>query len=218
MTITFRELFELLRATTDAGEWWPGRSRFEIFVGAILVQNTTWTNAQRSIEALRDEALLDPEALAAQSPAGVAELIRPSGFMRAKSTSLVGIARWFVENDARAQGWDDHRLRGELLAQRGVGAETADALLLYAYRRPAFIFDAYARRLLAVVGLGEYPSYDAARRALDERVHGEGLSVDELAAFHGLVIEAGKQARAAGGWDVHWPALQARARAQLPTG
>lgn len=212
---SFRSLFETLTATTDAGDWWPARTRFEIIVGAVLVQNTNWRNVETSLARLDAAGMLEPQALAAASGAEIEELIRPSGFMRAKAASLQGLAAWFLEHDEEEANWSNAELRTRLLALRGVGEETADALLLYVYERPAFLFDAYARRVLAAAGFGAYPSYAAARKALNARVHAEGFTVAELAAFHGLIVAAGKKARDAGGWDNHWPHLEAAAGTAL---
>ncbi|SYZ34561.1 3-methyladenine DNA glycosylase [Propionibacterium australiense] len=209
---TFRELFDVLSATTESPGWWPGEGRFEMMAGAVLVQNTNWANVERSLDALRTGGLLDAERVRAIDREELAEAIRPSGFMTAKSRSLKELADWFARHDEQAAAWADEELRAALLAVRGVGAETADAISLYAYRRPVFIFDSYARRLLAVAGLGDHPDYGRARAALNERVHAEGFTVDEFGAFHGLIISAGQEARAAGGWQTHWPRLLAAAR------
>lgn len=209
---TFRELFDVLSATTTADDWWPGEGRFEIMAGAVLVQNTNWANVERSLAALRADGLLDAERVRAIGREDLARVIRPSGFMTAKSRCLKELADWFARHDEQAADWGDEELRASLLAVRGVGAETADAISLYAYRRPVFIFDSYARRLLAVAGFGVHPDYGRARAALNARVQAEGFTVEEFAAFHGLIIRAGQDARAAGGWQAHWPRLLAAAR------
>ncbi|SPF68311.1 DNA-(apurinic or apyrimidinic site) lyase [Propionibacterium ruminifibrarum] len=212
---TFRALFDVLSATTASEDWWPAETRFEMMAGAVLVQNTAWTNVERSVDALRAAGLLDAAAMRGIDREALAEIIRPSGFMTAKSRSLKELADWFVRHDGDAAAWDDAELRSSLLAVRGVGAETADAISLYAYRRPVFVFDSYARRLLAVAGFGEHPDYGRARAALNARVQAEGFTVDEFAVFHALIIRAGQDARAAGGWLIHWPRLM-RAAGRTP--
>ena len=191
----FRRLFELLRAHVDAGTWWPGESRFEIIVGAILVQNTAWTNAERAIAQLREVGALDPSALLALERGELHALVRPAGFATAKARYLQAVAAWFLDHDADAHALPTAELRRELLSVRGVGEETADVLCLYVYDRPVFIWDAYARRVLAAVGLGEYRSYGAARRALGAEADAAGLSAAEHGLLHGLIVETGKLMR-----------------------
>lgn len=212
---TFRALFDVLSATTVSEDWWPAQTRFEMMAGAVLVQNTAWANVERSLDALRAAGLLDATAMRGIDREDLAGIIRPSGFMTAKSRCLTQLADWFVSHDGDVAAWGDAELRSSLLAVRGIGAETADVISLYAYRRPVFIFDSYARRLLAVAGFGDYPDYGRARAALDARVQAEGFTADEFAVFHGLIIRAGQDARAAGGWLVHWPRLM-RAAARTP--
>ncbi|RLP73720.1 hypothetical protein D9V32_14310 [Mycetocola tolaasinivorans] len=176
-----------------------------MMVGAILVQNTAWRNVERSIEALREGELLSPAALAEIPAEQLAEVIRSSGFMTAKSRSAAALARWVVETDALNGGVrarTDAELREELLALPGIGPETADVIGLYAFDRPAFIWDTYARRMLTAVGYPVPGSYPAARRALSATASAAGFSVPEYREYHGLIVEAGKHARSLGGWDV----------------
>lgn len=204
-----RELFELLRDHVDAGVWWPADTRFEICVGAVLTQNTAWTNVETAIAQLKAAGALSPEVLIHINPEKLHQLIRPSGYYNTKAEYLTEISSWFLVHAAEAETMTTQELRTSLLHVRGIGPETADDILLYAYRRPVFVWDLYARRLFAAAGLGSFSTYEQARAALDYRLVEEAFSVDELALFHGLVVEAGKQARAAGGWDVFYPQLLA---------
>ena len=198
----FRELFEILqRNVRDAGKWWPAETKFEILVGGVLTQNTTWTSVEKSLENLRKRGLLDPMRLAGVKPDELETLIRPSGFMRAKSQYLKNLTEWYIKTDARAGEIDTPTLRNSLLRVPGVGEETADDILLYAYDRPVFIFDTYARRLLVAAGLGEFRTYRQAKQVCDAAWRVEGFTVAELAIFHGLVVQAGKDARREGSWE-----------------
>ncbi|MDD7384807.1 MAG: deoxyribonuclease [Actinomycetaceae bacterium] len=202
-----REIMRTLQsAVPDVGRWWPGESRFEILVGAILTQNTAWTNVQMALQNLRSASLLDADRLLRASEDVVQQAIRPSGYWRTKTRYVKALAQWFIRYDADVAQWDDDELRASLLAVRGVGEETADDILLYAYRRGVFIFDAYGRRLLNAAGWGNYSTYSQARHACWATIREEAFSVDEYALLHGLIVQAGKEARAAGGWDVYWPA------------
>ncbi|WP_278971683.1 endonuclease III domain-containing protein [Mobiluncus mulieris] len=208
--LSFRELFELLTAQVEAGTWWPGETRFEIALGAVLTQNTAWTNVERALGNLREAGLLHPQGILAVDEAHLGELVRPCGYWRTKTTYVKTLTAWFVVHDSRAQGLPTDDLRAELLTLRGIGAETADDLLLYVYNRPVFIYDLYARRLLGAAGFGDFQTYERARVALDSRVASCNFSVTELATFHGLIVDAGKIARSLGGWNQAWPLLHAR--------
>ena len=156
---------------------------------------------------LRPLNLLTPETLAAADSAVVQEAIRPSGYWRTKTVYLQTITDWFLTTDTLAESMSDTQLRASLLGVKGVGEETADDILLYAYHRGVFIYDAYARRLLAAAGWGDYTTYAQARKACDERIRSEVLSVEEYALLHGLIVQAGKAVRTAGGWQIYWPAI-----------
>lgn len=199
---TFRGLLVALRARIGAGSHWPADSGFEIMAGAVLVQRTTWGSAQRSLEHLREAAALDPAALLALEPAVLAGLIRPSGFMTGKSRSLRALAAWLRTGEGVwAAGLDDGALRARLLALPGIGPETADVISLYAYHRPRFIWDAYARGMLSAVGYPVGRDYETTRRLHQGAVADEGLSAIEHQELHWLVVTAGPAARADGGWE-----------------
>lgn len=205
---SFRSLYRTLRRTiADTGKWWPGESDFEIVVGAILTQNTNWPLVERALDNLRAENLLDPQKLLDVDAGHLGDLIRPAGYFRQKTQYIKAVSQWFIDTHVHADMLDDDALRASLLSVRGVGEETADDIVLYVYHRPAFIYDTYARRLLSVAGFGDYASYTKARKALDAQLRAEKFSVAELAEFHGLIVEAGKQANRAGGWDRLWPAF-----------
>ncbi len=133
--------------------WWPGRSAYEIALGAILTQNTTWTNAARAIAALRARRLLDPRRLMAVSEAELGDAIRAAGTYRLKARRVRAFTAWLL----RRFGGRFHGLRraplaplrAEMLAIPGLGPETVDAILLYAAHRPVAVADASTRRLLA---------------------------------------------------------------------
>lgn len=206
MVMAMREILAALkRAIPDAGVWWPGDTRFEILAGAILTQNTTWTSVEKALTNLKNQGLLNPATLREGNEKLVQEAIRPSGYWRAKTRYLANISTWFTTNDHLAPDLSDAELRWSLLEVRGVGEETADDILLYAYNRGVFIYDAYGRRLLNAAGWGEYPTYKAARLACDDAIRTEELTVSEYGLLHGLIVQAGKNARAAGGWDIYWP-------------
>ncbi len=131
--------------------WWPAESPFEVCVGAILTQNTSWANVERAIANLKASGALSPEALAGMPAERLQELIRPSGFYRQKARRLRAFCRWLLEEggiDSLSE-LPTEVLRERLLSIGGIGPETADSILLYAFERPVFVVDAYTHRILS---------------------------------------------------------------------
>jgi endonuclease III related protein len=133
--------------------WWPAESRFEMVVGAYLTQNTAWTNVEKALANLREARLLSVAGIRRVPLAELERLIRPAGYFRQKAKRL----KAFVAHLDRRNGGSLNRLlsqptselREELLSLNGIGPETADSILLYAGNHPAFVVDAYTRRILA---------------------------------------------------------------------
>jgi endonuclease-3 related protein len=174
--------------------WWPGRSAYEIAVGAILTQNTAWTNAARVIAALRERRLLDPRRLMALSEAELAEVIRPEGTYRLKTRRLRHFTAWLIERfGGRFRGLRRAPLvplRAEMLAIPGLGPETVDAILLYAAGRPVAVADAYTRRVLARHRLIPADAdYETTRAFLEAHLPSDPALFNEL---HALIVAAGK--------------------------
>jgi endonuclease-3 related protein len=157
------------------------RGPMDIVVGAILVQHTTWQNAERALEAMRDAAMLDENAIAAAADETLVSLIRVSGTPTVKVRRLRAIAQTIVD----AGGLDallalpTGELRARLLATHGVGAETADAIALYAAGRRVFVIDAYARRMFGRIGLGP----DGGRYDEWQRYFEDGLADADVPVF-----------------------------------
>lgn len=146
-----RRAYPLMRARFGHQHWWPADSPFEVCVGAILVQNTSWSNVERTLTQLKDRALLDPARLAALSESSLAQLLRPSGYFNVKARRL----RAFLLALMRHTGGDlrpflsgpTTEVRQRLLSIPGIGPETADSILLYAAEHLRFVIDAYTRRI-----------------------------------------------------------------------
>lgn len=191
--IDLRALHRELRARHGPqGWWWPGEEPFEIAVGAVLVQRSRWEQAAAALAALRGAGLLEAGALAAADEETVRALVRAAGFPRTKPRRVRALARWWTERAEAVGPLGDAELRAELLGVEGVGEETADAIALYCFGRPAFLCDEYARRVLTDRGAEVPGSYRAFRRALAPALAGAGLDVPELAELHGLIVEEGK--------------------------
>jgi len=188
-------LYAALARRFGRQQWWPGRTPFEVAAGAILTQHTAWTNVERALRALRKRRLLAPRRLAAVPEASLARLIRPAGTFRVKTRRLrafVGFVQARLGGRmARLRSEDIDRLQAALLAVPGLGPETADAILLYAGRRPVFVVDAYARRVLArhrVVSPAA--SSEAVRAFLEAHLPADPGLYGE---YHALLVAVGKR-------------------------
>ena len=196
-----RALAAAVRPLAPEGRWWPYDDPFEVAVSAILTQRARWEGAQRAMDNLRAANLLTPGALAAAPAASVEACVRTAGFYRQKAKALRGIAgRICTQFSGRmdnvlALATDE--LRRELLSWRGVGEETADAILVFAAGRPAFVVDAYAIRLMRRFGAlppGATPSYGAVSSAW--RAAG-ARTVGDAQALHAAVVDLSKTVCAA---------------------
>ena len=170
---------------------WPrsASDRFEIIVGAILTQNTAWTNVEKALERLRDEGLTLPRDIAGCAPGRLARLIRSSGYFNQKARKLMEASRAFLPSSALEER--SAPSREELLAMWGVGRETADSILLYAFRKPVFVVDAYTRRFLQRLGLiGGKESYDRIQEIFHEGLPRKHELYNEM---HALVVEHAKR-------------------------
>jgi endonuclease-3 related protein len=185
-----RASFEHLLARYGPQHWWPAQDPFEVMLGAILVQQTTWNQAAKAIDTLRSNNLLHWIALARADAVKVEMLIKPAGFYRAKARRLIALAA-FVDGaggiDA-LNAYATNDLRGALLRREGVGEETADAILLYAFRRPVCVIDAYLRRWYS----RQLGSARISDRELRAKLSHALTTVEDLNEFHALIVEHSK--------------------------
>ncbi len=146
------EIFDRMNDHFGDLKWWPADEPFEIMVGAILTQNTAWSNVEKAISALKKRALLNPTEILRIPEGELADLIRPSGYYRLKAARLRSYVRFFTETyhgsveEMRKENLIV--LREKLLGVWGIGQETADSILLYACEKPVFVIDAYTKRIL----------------------------------------------------------------------
>lgn len=189
-----RKFYDVLLAVYGPQDWWPGRTRFEIIVGAILTQNTSWSNVERAIKALRREQLLSPHAVAKTSQEKLAVLIRPSGYFRQKARKLKVFAGFLQSKYGgslrKLFARPTTLLREELLAVHGIGPETADSILLYAGNHAVFVVDAYTRRILERHGLvHQRNTYEEVRGLFENSLPPDVRLFNE---FHALIVYVGK--------------------------
>lgn len=193
--IDARTIHDRLLLTYGPQRWWPAESPFEVIVGAVLVQRTTWNNAERAIAALKAGRCLDLDSLAAAPVADVEDMIRSAGFFRVKAKRLKSL----VASLATAGGletlaaMDTARLRSYLLGIDGIGAETADSILLYAFDRPTAVIDAYLRRIWTRLEGSSRPKSAGYDRALKNQIESALASPGEFNELHALLVEHGKR-------------------------
>ncbi len=195
MTSDLYDIYERLLDVFGPQNWWPGESPFEVMVGAVLVQNTNWKNVERAIENLREAGLLSPEAIHTLRHEELAELIRPAGYFRLKATRLKNLidfvfARYEGSLDAMAAD-DLASLREGLLSVKGIGPETADSIVLYAFGKPTFVVDNYTARVWKRHGWVEF---EADYYTLKDHFE-SGLETDVQLynEYHALIVRVGNQ-------------------------
>ncbi len=127
------------------------KQRFEIAIGSILTQNTSWVQVEKALGNLYEKGWLTPEGMLNADENSLKQAVRPAGYYNQKAERLKIIARFFLERKERRLSSSSPE-RGELLALKGVGPETADSILLYAFHEPEFVVDAYTRRLAVSLG------------------------------------------------------------------
>ena len=184
------EIDELLHTHYGDLHWWPAKTPYEMMVGAVLTQNTAWSNVERAIANFGDG--LSPEYVAAVSNTELVEIIRASGFFNQKAIYLKAVTEWFAAYDydvVKVQQEPLGKLRAELLATKGIGRETADSILLYSFGFATFVVDAYTVRLC-----GRYPietgnGYEAVKAHFEENLPQRAEVYNNL---HAMIVINGK--------------------------
>lgn len=189
-----QRVYDRLHAAYGPQHWWPAELPFEVMVGAVLTQNTAWRNVERAIANLRGVAALTPSSIAAMSPVDLAALIRPAGYFNVKARRLQAFCRFLREaggEEALAR-LPTEELRHALLAVHGIGPETADDMMLYAFGRPVFVIDAYTRRLLRRLGMAAGDeAYEVLRHGIERALGPQTQLFNEL---HALIVHHAKMA------------------------
>ncbi len=195
------QIYDILLKAFGPQHWWPGDTPIEVVVGAILTQNTNWTNVEKAIRNLKAAGLLDApsrwgaHALRRVPIEKLAELIRPAGYYNVKAQRLKSFFGWL---DARYGGDLDRMfarhtsaLRAELLEVRGVGPETADSMLLYAGQKLSFVVDAYTYRIFCRHQLiPADTTYDEIKEFFESRLPQDVQLYNE---YHALIVAVGKR-------------------------
>lgn len=205
-------IYEKLYSTFGSQKWWPStlegemipsyhgreannKMRFEIAVGAILTQNTTWTNIIRVIANMNSKELMSPESILSSDRDLLSNEIRPSGYYNQKYKKLISLSLWWKENfNTISIGSTDsnyiNSIRSSLLSINGIGPETADSILLYAFDMPSFVIDTYTKRILARhYKIEPNIKYEQLRSKFMEELPNETTLFKE---YHALFVKLGK--------------------------
>jgi len=188
------QIYKLLLKAYGPQKWWPAESSLEVMVGAVLTQNTNWQGVEKAIANLKRVNLLDPHKLKAIPTEELSRLIKPAGYFNLKARRLKNLIGMVVEaygGDLDAMGQaETAQLRQELLQVNGVGPETADSILLYAFHNPIFVVDAYTYRVISRHALiEEEVNYQALQDFFMQYLP---LDVDMFNEYHALLVKVGK--------------------------
>jgi endonuclease-3 related protein len=187
-------IYENLYRAYGSRHWWPGETSFEVMVGAILTQNTSWRNVEKAIQKLKGKGILHPEGIHRLGKKELAPLIRSSGYYRIKADRLKAFIDFLYEEfDGNLKKMRKRKLeevRERLLGVKGIGPETADSILLYGLKKSIFVVDAYTKRILSRHGIiSEKASYEEVQKLfMDHLPHDEKLFNE----YHALIVYLGK--------------------------
>jgi endonuclease III related protein len=189
-----KEIYDLLYERFGPQDWWPGDTPFEVIVGAILTQNTNWTNVEKAIINIKNADALTPDKLYHLDITKLAALIRPAGYFNIKAKRLKNFLDWFFENyDGKLEKLGNVgmvELREQLLSVKGIGPETADSILLYALNRPVFVVDAYTARICARHQLiSEDADYHQIQETFESNLP---CDIQLFNEYHALIVNLGK--------------------------
>jgi len=194
MSFGVRRAYKKLYAAFGPQHWWPADEPFEVIVGAILTQNTSWVNVEKALKNLKAAGVLKPRALLKMPEARLASLIRPAGYYNIKAGRLKSFLGFFFGSYAgeirKLRRSSTAGLRKELLSVKGIGPETADSILLYALGKPVFVVDAYTRRILMRHGFAAAENtYDKVQAYFMRRLKHSPKLFNE---YHALLVRLGK--------------------------
>lgn len=200
-------IYHILYSRFGPQYWWPScakasdgtahnfDARFEIAIGAILTQNTAWTNVEKALYCLIEHNLLDPRAILKTTPSKLAQCIRSSGYYTQKSKKLKIFSAWLIKNYSgdllQFKKQPLKAARKELLSLWGIGEETADSILLYALEKQSFVIDAYTRRLCEQFNI-TFKTYEKYKNFFESQLP---RSVKLYNEYHALIVAWGKLLR-----------------------
>jgi len=189
------EIYDRLLKHFGPQHWWPGDGAFEVMIGAILTQNTNWTNVEKAINNLRTAKVLSPEILNLIDTEKLAQLIKPAGYYNIKAKRLKNFIKWLMDTYdgdlKRMFKTNLSTLREGLLSISGIGPETADSILLYAAKKPSFVVDAYTYRIFSRHNLiPDETTYDEIKSFFEDNLPDDVALFNE---YHALIVRLGKE-------------------------
>jgi endonuclease-3 related protein len=189
--MSLTEIYNTLAAHYGNLRWWPAKTPYEVIVGAVLTQNTAWGNVEKAIANFAGG--LSPERVMILDSETLIEIIRPAGFFNQKAAYLKEVTAWFGKygfNVTAVRKLPLEQIRTELLSVRGVGRETADSILLYAFGFPSFVVDAYTMRLLSRLPIDAGRSYEEVKAYFERELPRD---VEMYNNFHALIVVNAKE-------------------------
>jgi len=189
----YKGIYNRLFSEYGPQSWWPGDTPFEVMIGAILTQNTAWLNVERAITNLKNARLLSAQDLRDTTREELAVLIKPSGYFNVKADRLLEFVHWYCQQGQYESLKKLHtaQLRQGLLSVKGIGPETADDILLYAFNRKVFVIDAYTRRIFSRLGyVDKAITYEPLRKVFEENLADDNTQV--FNEYHALIVRHGK--------------------------
>ena len=193
-SLTYYNMYKMLRNRFGYLGWWPGETNDEIIIGAVLTQQTSWRNVERALANLKGSHAINLKKIGRMNLKRLETLLRPSGFYRQKARRLKAISRYIYHNYRSLDellSKDRVSLRKELLSLDGVGKETADSIILYAAGKPVFVVDAYTRRILnRVYGIDTDMEYDKLSAMIGGSIRPD---LELYKDFHAQLVELGKR-------------------------
>ena len=171
--------------------WWPAKTPYEVMVGAVLTQNTAWSNVEKAIANFGGN--LSPEFVLNADTAELVDIIRPAGFFNQKAVYLKAVTEWFAGYNfdmPTVQRETLEKLRPELLSVKGIGKETADSILLYAFNFPTFVVDAYTVRLCERFPVDAGKRHDAVKAYFEDGVPKDTKTYNN---YHALIVINAKE-------------------------
>ncbi len=194
MKVLLMKIYRILYQAYGPRHWWPGETSFEVMVGAILTQNTSWRNVEKAIQRLKGRGVLNPEGIHYLKKSQLTPLIKSSGYYRVKAGRLKAFINFLYEEfdgDLKRMGREKLvELREKLLRVNGIGPETADSILLYGLKKPIFVVDAYSRRILSRHQIIlEKASYEEVQKLFMDHLPFNEKLFNE---YHALLVYLGK--------------------------
>lgn len=186
------ELYKVLYEHLGPQFWWPADNDIEMMLGAILVQNTRWRNAEIALNQVKEHTHFNPNHILELPIETLQSLIHSSGFYKSKSLTIKTLLTWLARHHFNYQEINERYkggLRKELLSLKGIGSETADVLLVYIFGRIEFIPDSYTRKIYDKLGYENTKNYDQLKKVVTLPNHFTNQDANE---FHALLDVFGK--------------------------